>query len=181
MASLRNSLALVLVLFPVACGGGAEGESTPASSAQSDSPKGDRPNPLVSLTATRFDDYLAVLNEAAADPDRDDVEVALARDWKIGDWVFLHASVNSVVKAGGFDEYLERMRTKMVDVSRQIEEYEAQVDGAPEAQREQIQNAAATLRRAVEGWERTLAQADAMRAGGELVEGRMADIKAATE
>ena len=42
-----------------------------------------------------------------------------------------------------------------------------------------IEQSVAILRNAVAGWEQTLADADALRPGGNLVESRLADIKAA--
>ena len=182
----RNGLVLVLVLVLGACGSdkddGAEsdGGSTQVNSAGPGSVTGGQPHPLVSLTEARLDDFLAVLQAAAADPDKDDGEIAVAQGWQISDWVFLQASINQVVSTGGFDEYLESIRTNLTDVNRQIQEYEEADTTAAEEKRAYMVKALVTLRDAQLGWERTLAQADAMRTGGELVESRMADIKAAT-
>jgi len=188
----RGGLVLVWVLLLAGCGGDKKGSgdganggdnggsATPASSGTANWKQGYRPNPLTTLTTARLDDYLAVLKAAAADPNKDAGQIARARGWKIGDWVFLDAAVKQVAAAGGFDAFLDRIRKQSAAAHRQIEAYDTKATSGPEAYREMAKTAASTLRNAVEGWKRTLAQADAMRAGGELIESRMAEVKAAT-
>jgi len=193
----RGGLVWVLVLLLAACGGDKKGSgdgahgavggdhggaATPSSSEAAGSKKGKayRPHPLTTLTKARLDDYLGVLKAAAADPKKDASEIAMARGWKIGDWVYLDAAVKQVAAAGGYDAFLDRIRKQSADTMSKIEAYDTQATNGPEAYRKTAKTAASTLRNAVEGWQRTLGQADAMRAGGELIDSRMAEVKAAT-
>ena len=85
----------------------------------------------------------------------------------------------ATLTAEGYDQMLERQRNKSKEMREQIAEYERRLPTASEDDRPMIEQGIATLRTAVAGWEQTIADAEALRPGGELVESRLADIEAA--
>lgn len=178
---------LVLTISLAACGneGGSGSASdsgasnTPGQGAQTVS------HPLATLTAERLDAYIDILRAAAADPDKDDVDIAVERGWSIAEWQRLDGAVMAVA-AEGYEQMLERQRTKSKEAREQIAEYESLLATASEGDRQMtegdrqwIEGLIPRLRGVVAMWDQTLADADVLRPGGNLVESRLADIKAA--
>ena len=188
MVLRRTAWLPALVLLLAGCGdkeandggaGAAKGGPTLTTTASAALRKGVQGSPLTDLTAGRLDEYVAILQEAAANTEKSAGQIAMARGWKIMDWSMLNASVSALVSAGSFDALLERTRTKLAGVQEQIQGYEKAAAEAPDKQRGAMGKAAEALRKAQAGWQRMLDQADAMRPGGALIEARMAEIKAA--
>lgn len=179
--SVRFLIWMLAIALP-ACADN-DGSSTDSRVSSTPDPGSDVPvrqrHALATLTAERLDDYIDVLRAAAADPDKDGGDIALERGWNIGEWVWLNAAVGLIVAAGGYEQTLERLRVDTKETHEQIAEYERRLATASDSDRPMIEKGVETLRNAVVGWERTLANAEALRPGGELVESRLADIEAA--
>ena len=177
---------LVLTISLAACGN--EGGSAPDSGASNTPGQGAQTvsHPLATLTAERLDAYIDILRAAAADPDKErdirtglnDVDIAVERGWSIGEWQRLDMAVMAVA-AEGYEQMLERQRTKSKEAREQIADYESRLATASEGDRRMIEGLIPNIRNAVAGWDQTLADADVLRPGGNLVESRLADIKAA--
>ncbi len=167
----------ILALALAACGDDAGTADSGGSGAGTTTAAGG--HPLATLSADQLDDYIEVLKAAQADPDKSAGQLAAQKGWKIGDWVKLDGAVKSVVGNGGFDAMLERVRNKLKDAGARVAEYEGKISSATDAQRPMLEKALEMLKNAMAGWTRTVGQADALRAGGELVESRLAEIKAA--
>lgn len=180
MVSSFPFVVLMLTIFLAACGN--EGASAPDTGASNTPGPGAQTvsHPLATLTAERLDAYIDILRAAAVDPDKDNGEIAMERGWSIGEWISLDTAVADVA-AEGYEQMLERQRTKSKEAREQIADYESRLARASEGDRPMIEQSVAILRNAVAGWEQTLADADVLRPGGNLVESRLADIKAAKE
>jgi len=178
MLNSVRSLSWVLVLTLAACGDGGPAADSGTSNNGSGASKTPRRHALATLTADRLDDYVDVLQAAAAAPDKKAMDIALARGWNMYEWTMLHLAVEDVTADGGFDAMLARLRDKVKRTGNTMDEQRKSVAAAPEAQRAMIAKGLETLERAMSGWKRTLAEADELRAGAELIESRMAEIKA---
>lgn len=176
---------LVLTISLAACGN--EGGSAPDSGASNTPGQGAQTvsHPLATLTAERLDAYIDILRAAAADPDKDDVDIAVERGWSTVEWQRLDGAVMAVA-AEGYEQMLERQRKKSIEARERIADYESQLATASEGDRQMtegdrqwIEGLIPRLRGVVAMWDQTLADADVLRPGGNLVESRLADIKAA--
>ena len=171
---------LVLTISLAACGN--EGGSAPNSGASNTPGQGAQTvvHPLATLTAERLDAYIDTLRAAAADPDKnkDDVDIAVERGWSIGEWQRLDGAVMAVA-AEGYEQMLERQRTKSKEAREQIADAESRLATTSEDNRQRLEWLIVNLRSVVAMWDQTLADADVLRPGGNLVESRLADIKAA--